>query len=64
MSENNTCPYNPCGCVGYGYVPEQEFCTAYDACTALEQGSLFPELNLNISEYGKICKHNGGDCDE
>lgn len=64
MSENNSCSYNPCGCVGYGYVPEQTFDTSYDACTALEQGSLFPELNLSISEYGKVCKHSGGECNE
>lgn len=64
MSENNSCPHNPCGCVGYGYVPEQEFISAYDVCTALEQGSLFPELDLNCAEYGNICKHNGGGCNE
>lgn len=64
MSENNSCSYNPCGCVGYGYVPEQIFETAYEPYRALEEGSLFPELSLNISEYGKVCKHNGGECDE
>lgn len=58
------CPYSPCGCLGYGYVPEQKLNCTYDACTALEQGSLFPELNLSIEEYGKVCKWCGGNDNE
>ena len=54
------CPYFPCGCVGYGYVPEQEMKCTYDACMALEAGSVFPELILGIDEYGKVCKYCGG----
>ena len=49
------------GCIGYGYVPVQQLATVYDACEALENGSLFPELVLTIEEYGKVCK---GGCEE
>ena len=45
------CIYPSCGCVGYGYVPVQEMNETYDVCTALEQGTVFPELDLNICEY-------------
>lgn len=64
--ENNTnnnpsyCPYPTCGCVGYGYVPVQELSCVYDVENALHQGTVFPELDLNICEYGKICKKWGG----
>ncbi len=54
------CIYPSCGCVGYGYVPYQEFNETYDVCQALNQGTIFPELDLNISEYGKVCKKWGG----
>lgn len=69
MSENKPtapcCSYSPCGCVGYGYVPDQELLCTYDVLTALEKGSLFPELSLSIEEYGKICKCcEGGNCNE
>ncbi len=62
MSEMNTqcCKYPTCGCVGYGYVPVQEMCDIYDACTGLNQGTIFPELDLNICEYGNVCKQWGG----
>lgn len=49
-----------CGCVGYAYVPVQNLCNTYDVCTALVQGTVFPELDLNICEYGKVCKKEGG----
>lgn len=49
-----------CGCLGYGYVPVQEFSTAFSAEDALKKGSLFPELVLTIEEYGKVCKGCGG----
>lgn len=66
MAENNggimqpaeTCP--KCGCVGYGYVPIQELECVYDVETALCSGTVFPELDLDISEYGKVCKGWGG----
>ncbi len=48
-----------CGCLGYGYVPIQEFTAAYSAEDALKKGSLFPELVLTIEEYGKVCKGCG-----
>ena len=67
MAENNTapsCPYPTCGCVGYGYVPEQTLNYMYDECTALNQGTIFPELDLCMQEYGKICKQWGGVMDE
>ena len=49
-----------CGCVGYGYVPVQTMEDIYDCPTALEQGTIFPELALDINEYGKVCKKWGG----
>ena len=50
MSESNkpSCPYPKCGCVGYGYVPVQEMEEVYDDCTGLMQGTIFPELDLNM----------------
>lgn len=63
MSENNTtCCSSPiCGCVGYAYVPVQELNETYCPAEALMQGSLFPELDLSICEYGKVCKQWGGE---
>ena len=55
----SACPVSGCGCVGYAYVPVQELNTTYDVCTALYQGTVFPELDLNICEYGKVCKKVG-----
>lgn len=63
MDEMNNAPYciyPACGCVGYGYVPVQEMNEVYDVCHALNQGTVFPELDLNICEYGKVCKKWGG----
>lgn len=62
MSDNNgqCCVYPRCGCVGYGYVPVQEMCETYDECTGLMRGTIFPELDLDICEYGKVCKQWGG----
>ena len=54
------CPQCSCGCVGYGYVPVQEMAELYDSCKALSQGTVFPELDLDISEYGKVCRQQGG----
>ena len=59
--ENN---FGACGCVGYAYVPVQELNGTYDVCTALNQGTVFPELDLNICEYGKVCKGAGELSDE
>ena len=56
--------FGACGCVGYAYVPVQELDCTYDVCTALNQGTVFPELDLNICEYGKVCKKAGGLSDE
>lgn len=64
MAESNN-PDNGrciCGCVGYAYVPVQELGSTYDACKALENGSVFPELVLTMAEYGNTCKSNGGIC--
>jgi hypothetical protein len=41
-------------------VPVQEMEEIYDACTSLERGTVFPELELSTCEYGKICKQWGG----
>jgi hypothetical protein len=62
MAEMNgqSCAYPRCGCIGYGYVPVQEMSEIYEACTALSEGTVFPELNLNMCEYGKVCKQWGG----
>ncbi len=49
-----------CGCVGYAYVPIQMLKTVYDPSKALCQGTIFPELDLSIEEYGKVCKAAGG----
>lgn len=49
-----------CGCVGYAYVPIQKLESIYeDVCAALMQGTIFPELDLNICEYGMVCKGKG-----
>lgn len=68
MENNNnnnacTCPDTCdlyCGCVGYAYVPVQALNMVYDPSTALSQGTVFPELDLSIAEYGKVCKASGG----
>ena len=53
-----------CPCVGYAYVPVQELDAIYDECSALKNGTLFPTLDLDICEYGCVCKECGGGCDE
>ena len=62
-NNNNTnrptfCP--ACGCVGYAFVPNQMLDTVYDAAMALSRGTVFPELDLTMEEYGKVCKSMGG----
>lgn len=60
-TNNNTCPCSKnCGCVGYAYVPIQMLNTVYEPEKALMQGTNFPELDLSIEEYGKVCKAEGG----
>ena len=62
---NGSCCMNmSCGCVGYGYVPVQELSDVYNVDTALCNGTLFPELDLSICEYGKVCKGHGGAIDD
>lgn len=61
--ENDTtmeCQYPRCGCLGYGYVPVQDLSCTYELECAIENGTLFPELDLKINEYGTICKKWGG----
>lgn len=58
---NNMCSSSCCGCVGYAYVPVQEFINTNSPAKALANGTLFPELDLDINEYGKVCKQWGGD---
>ena len=65
MENNNSCcmpemPHKDCGCLGYGYVPVQELSCLYDCNYAIKNGTIFPELDLNICEYGKVCKRCGG----
>ena len=58
---NITPPENcECGCVAYAYVPIQCLKDTYKPAVALTRGTLFPELDLTISEYGKVCKATGG----
>lgn len=59
-NESVSCPMGGCGFVGYAYVPYQQLDTVYSPEDALEAGTLFPELNLTIDEYGKIGKQIGG----
>lgn len=64
MSESNSCPYPKCGCLGYGYVPVQELSCIYDCDYAIKNGTVFPELDLDICEYGTVCKKWGGSTNE
>lgn len=60
MHDREECPYPKCGCLGYGYVPVQELVCVYDCNYAIKNGTVFPELDLDICEYGKVCKKWGG----
>lgn len=60
----NYCPISGCGCVGYAYVPYQQLNKVFSVENALCNGTLFPELQLTICEYGKICKETGGAVNE
>ena len=68
MAENNggntpdapCCPYPTCGCIGYAYVPVQELGYVYETDKALASGTIFPELDLKMGEYGTVCKMWGG----
>ena len=60
MEDAPSCAYPKCGCIGYGYVPVQQMEDMYDSSTALTQGTVFPELDLDINEYGCVCKKWGG----
>lgn len=53
------CHTQYCGCVGYAFVPVQNLCEVYSAACALNQGTIFPELDLSVDEYGKVCKKVG-----
>lgn len=37
--------------VGYAYVPVQRIGKVYPPSAALQQGTVFPELNIGIEEY-------------
>lgn len=63
MAENQhpSCSINNCcGCVGYAYVPIQYLNDVYSTEEGLCNGTIFPELNLSMCEYGKVCKSMGG----
>ena len=50
VMENMTCDYP----LGYAFVKVQKFGKVYDFDTALDRGTLFPELDLPLGVYG--CK--------
>lgn len=60
----NFCPLNGCGCVGYAYVPYQQLNTVYSPTEGLTEGTIFPELNFTMCEYGKLCRETGGAVNE
>lgn len=47
--QETTCAYEPR--VGYAYVPVQRIGKVYSPSAALQQGTVFPELNIGIEEY-------------
>ncbi|MBP3360750.1 MAG: spore coat associated protein CotJA [Clostridia bacterium] len=55
-TDTNMC----CGCVGYAYVPMQRLNNTFTTAQSILRGTLFPELELTIDEYGKVCKQGGG----
>ena len=40
-----------CGKVGYAYVPFQKLGRVYTPERAIQQGTIFPELDIGIGEY-------------
>jgi len=48
-----------CRCVGYAYVPWQTLDDVFNPEVGLMCGTIFPELSLNIEEYGNVCKSGG-----
>ena len=53
---NNDCnrpdiPDTVCGNVGYAYVPFQKLGRVYTPERAMQQGTIFPELDLGLGEY-------------
>jgi hypothetical protein len=44
--------------VGYAYVPPQALGEIYSIQKALEEGTLFPELNISTSQY--VPRRGGG----
>lgn len=53
---NNECmmqtfPGSECGRVGYAYVPFQKLGKVYTPERAMQQGTVFPELDIGIGEY-------------
>ena len=53
---NNDCTRNElpdltCGKVGYAYVPYQKLGKVYTPERAMQQGTIFPELDICLGEY-------------
>ncbi|MBO6303082.1 MAG: spore coat associated protein CotJA [Ruminiclostridium sp.] len=44
-------PDMTCGNVGYAYVPFQKLGRVYTPERAMQQGTVFPELDIGIGEY-------------
>lgn len=47
----NDMPDMTCGKVGYAFVPFQKLGKVYTPERAMQQGTVFPELDLTIGEY-------------
>lgn len=51
-SNEMKCSCEPeCKRVGYAYVPVQRLGKVYPPTTALQQGTVFPELDIGLDEY-------------
>lgn len=52
LDMETTAPSTECGRLGYAYVPIQAFDKTYSLEESLDNGTMFPELNIPMSEYG------------
>lgn len=52
-NENDLTASTPMPRVGYAYVPMQMMGETYDPEKGLNQGTIFPELDIPMEKYGK-----------